>query len=101
MINITNNRWRPFIELHQVDTGCLVYFDVTKRPTIIQYDDGTELFFNMNESIIVQEPATEIIEAVDRLIDEEADRKMEEAKKNAEETMQRVLATEKALKGAE
>lgn len=97
MINITNNRWRPFIELHQVDTGCTVYFDVTKRPTIIQYEDGTELFFNMNESIIVQEPATEIIEAVDRLIEAEQDRKAEQAKEYLAATQARVAETAKMV----
>lgn len=97
MINITNNRWRPFIELHQADTGCTVYFDVTKRPTIIQYDDGTELFFNMNESIIVQEPATEIIEAVDRLIEAEQDRKAEQAKEYFAATQARVAETAKMV----
>lgn len=97
MINITDNRWRPFIELHQVDTGCLVYFDVTKRPTIIQYDDGTELYFNMNESIIVQEPATEIIAAVDRLIEAEQDRKAEQAKEYFAATQARVAETAKMV----
>ena len=97
MINITNNRWRPFIELHQADTGCTVYFDVTKRPTIIQYEDGTELFFNMNESIIVQEPATEIIEAVDRLIEAEQDRKAEQAKEYFAATQARVAETAKMV----
>ena len=97
MINITKNHWRPFIELHQADTGCTVYFDVTKRPTIIQYDDGTELFFNMNESIIVQEPATEIIAAVDRLIEAEQDRKAEQAKEYFAATQARVAETAKLV----
>lgn len=97
MINITKTRWRPFIELHQVDTDCLVYFDVTKHPTVIQYDDGTELYFNMNDSIIVKESAVEIIEAVDRLIEEEQDRKAEQAKEYFAATQARVAETAKMV----
>ena len=104
MIKITKNNWRAFIELTTIsedgDNGVL-YFDVTKRPLIIQDKDCTYLEFGDIGTVSVKEKAKDIIKAVDKLIAEEADRKMEEAKKNAEETMQRVLATEKALKGAE
>lgn len=91
MIEIYENSWRPFIVLHNTE-DCEVYFDVTKRPTLIQYEDGTELYFNMEDSIIVKETAKDIIAAVDKMIKIEADKKAAQWEANMAETMARVEA---------
>lgn len=100
MIKITKTNWRPFIELTAVDSAggeATFYFDVTKRPLIIQQEDTTLLCFDDTAQISVKEKAKDIFKAVDKLIAAEAERKMEEAKRYAEQTMARVAATGKAL----
>ena len=70
MIDIVKNSWRPFILLHDKE-GREVYFDVTKKPTITQYEYYTELFIDVNEYIAVKESAKDIIAAVDAMIADE------------------------------
>lgn len=100
MIEIVKNSWRPFILLHD-EEGCEVYFDVTKKPTIIQYEDSTELYINAEEYIDVKESAKDIIAAVDAMIADEQQKKAEEAVKYMEQTKARVLETEKAIKAVQ
>lgn len=95
MINITDNKWRAFIELTAVSedggTGTF-YFDITRRPLIIQQDDGTAMLFD-DATIVVKESAKEIIEACDRLVEMEQDKKAAEARAYMEATMARAEAT--------
>ena len=100
MIDIVKNSWRPFILLHDKE-GREVYFDVTKKPTITQYEDCTELYMNANEYVDVKESAKDIIAAVDAMIADEQQKKAEEAVKYMEQTKARVLETEKAIKAAQ
>lgn len=100
MIDIVKNSWRPFILLHDKE-GREVYFDVTKKPTITQYEYYTELFIDVNEYIAVKESAKDIIAAVDAMIADEQQKKAEEAVKYMEQTKARVLETEKAIKAAQ
>lgn len=100
MIEIVENSWRPFILLHDTE-GCEVYFDVTKRPTITQYEDCTELYMSTNEYFDVKESAKDIIAAVDKLVEAEQVKKAEEALKYMEQTKARVAETEKQIKAAQ
>lgn len=100
MIDIVKNSWRPFILLHDKE-GREVYFDVTKKPTITQYEYYTELFIDVNEYMTVKESAKDIIAAVDSMIADEQQKKAEEAVKYMEQTKARVLETEKAIKAAQ
>ena len=100
MIDIVKNSWRPFILLHDKE-GREVYFDVTKKPTITQYEYYTELFIDVNEYIAVKESAKDISAAVDSMIADEQQKKAEEAVKYMEQTKARVLETEKAIKAAQ
>lgn len=100
MIEIVKNSWRPFILLHD-EEGCEVYFDVTKKPTITQYEDCTELYMNANEYVDVKESAKDIIAAVDRMIADEQQKKAEEAAKYMQETMTRVAKEKEAVEAAQ
>lgn len=101
MIKITKNNWRPFIELTAVAgdmSECTLYFDVTKRPLIIQDENRTLLHFEEGD-IIVKEKAKDIIKAVDKLIAAEQDRKAEQAKEYMKATQERVAATAALVEG--
>ena len=91
MIEIVENSWRPFILLHDEEEGCEVFFDVTKRPLIIQYEDGTVLDLG-DTSITVKESARDIIEAVNKMIKIEADKKAAQWEANMQQTAARVEA---------
>ena len=97
MIEIVENKWRPFIVLHDTE-DCEVYFDVTKRPTLIQYVDGTCIDLD-NTSFVVKESVKDIIAAVDKLIDIEADKKAAQYEANMAETMARVEANREKFEG--
>lgn len=90
MIEIYENSWRPFIVLHD-EEGCEVFFDVTKRPIIIQLDDSTCLDLG-DTTVYVKETAKDIIAAVDKMIKIEADKKAAQWEANMAETMARVEA---------
>ena len=108
MIEIVDNKWRPFIKLHIADVedggGNPVgdhsyYFDITSRVSLCGIDGGTEIcYLSCGQSCWVSETPEEIIEACDRLITEEQDKKAAEAHKYFEETQARVAATAAALK---
>ena len=90
MIEIVENSWRPFILLHD-EEGCEVFFDVTKRPIITQFEDGTTL--DLGDTVItVKETARDIIEAVNKMIKLEADKKVAQWEANMQQTAARVEA---------
>jgi len=83
LIKITKNNWRAFIELHLmkndngtfVDSGDLLYFDITKRPVMIQQaEGGTAMILSDTCSVVVKEDMKDILKAVDKLIKEERER---------------------------
>lgn len=90
MIEIVENSWRPFILLHD-EEGCEVFFDVTKRPIITQFDDSTLLDLG-DTSVYVKESARDIIEAVNKMIKIEADKKAAQWEANMQQTAARVEA---------
>ena len=119
MIEIVDNKWRPFILLHTGDfkwedadgneledpiiTPREYYFDITAKCQLEEVVDkhgaGTYIHFNDGHWQDVLETPKEIIEAVDRLITEEQDKKAAEAHKYFEETQARVAATAAKLEG--
>lgn len=113
MIEIVDNKWRPFIVLHIAEYDWdytekgepkLVdkkpyYFDITAKVTLEAVKKGTNIYYIASgHSEQVMETPEEIIEACDRLITEEQDKKAAEAHKYFEETQARVAATAAALK---
>lgn len=80
MIKITKNNWRAFIELHLMkndgtESGDLLYFDITKRPVMIQQaEGGTAMILSDACSVVVKEDMKDILKAVDKLIKEERER---------------------------
>ena len=90
MIKITDNDWRPFIELTEATTDAIVYFDVTTVYYIVQNKEDTVITLKNNEILVVKEKAKDIIKAVDGMIKIEADRKTEQARKYMEATAERV-----------
>lgn len=101
MIKITKNNWRPFIELTTIaedgEEGTF-YFDVTKRPILVQTKDCT--IFHVDEcDMNIKESVKDIIKAVDKLIAAEQDRKAEQAKEYMKATQERVAATAALVEG--
>lgn len=90
MIEIVENSWRPFILLHD-EEGCEVFFDVTKRPIMTQFDDSTLLDLG-DTNVYVKESARDIIEAVNKMIKLEADKKAAQWEANMAATTARVEA---------
>lgn len=93
MIKITKNNWRAFIELHvmkiegegYVDSGDVLYFDVTKRPIMVQQAEGnTAMIFSDTTAVVVKESMKEILKAVDKLIKEEQEKQADMYKAQAE-----------------
>lgn len=99
MIKITKNNWRPFIELTTIaedgEEGTF-YFDVTKRPILVQTKDCT--IFHVDEcDMNIKESVKDIIKAVDKLIATEQERKAKQAEEYMLATQARVAETAKAL----
>ena len=98
MIKITKTNWRPFIELTTAtEDEATVYFDVNRRPLIIQTATGTILDLGQDGSVLVKESAKDIIKAVDKLIATEQERKAKQAEEYMLATQARVAETAKAL----
>jgi hypothetical protein len=100
MIKVVENSWRPFIVLHS-DDGAEVYFDVTKRATLFNYEDGTVIQLPGEDDISVVENVEDIIKAVDGMIAVEQDKKAKEATKYMQETMARVAKEKEAVEAAQ
>lgn len=100
MIQIVENNWRPFIVLTVKTSKEKFYFDVTKRPEIIAGEDCTRLLFGEN-SVVVEEKMEDIIEAVDKMIAEEQERKKTEAHEVYLQTQAAVAETAKKLAKSE
>lgn len=99
MIEIVENSWRPFILLHD-DEDNEVYFDVTKRPTLVQFaEGGTNLYLSETEYYTVKENVRDIIEAVNRMIQIEADKKAAQWEANMAATAARVEANREHFEG--
>lgn len=108
MIEIVTNEWRPFIKLHTTLTNkdtnetyvSEVYFDVTKRPTLYSLPNGgTSIILANEDEIAVNETPLEILEAVDKMIKAEQEKKAQEAAEYMKATAERVAATAAKLEG--
>lgn len=97
LITITETKWRPFIELTaDGKEPTTFYFDVTKRPLMFSEPERTVMQFEEG-AVVVKESMKEILEAVDKLIEIEQDKKAEQAKKYMEATKASVENTKKLL----
>lgn len=100
MITITETKWRPFIELTaESETPTTFYFDVTKRPLLFAEPERTVMQFDEG-AVVVKESIKEILEAVDKMIDMEADKKAEAAKKYMEATLESAKKTQELIEGS-
>lgn len=99
MVEIVDNKWRPFIKLETAYAGEQIYLDVTLRPVLAATDSGTEIYLPNYKGApwLVKESVEEIIAAVDKMIEAEQDKKAEEARQYMEATMARVAETKKQL----
>lgn len=104
LINITENKWRAFIELssynpqNNEDDG-VFYFDITRKPLMTAAKDGSTFLKFQEGMICVRESVKDILEAIDRLIEAEQEKKAKEAREYMEATAARVAQTEKMLAG--
>ena len=104
-VKITKNNWRPFIELTPViekdgvvtETGNKLYFDVTKRPVLVEEPNCTVMILSDTVTIVVKESVKDILKAVDKMIKDEADKQAAEASKYMQQTAERVAATKAKL----
>lgn len=95
MLKIVNTKWRPFIELTEVafrpvapespvpnelvETGMKYHLNVLHVPDgIVTGEHYTALIYD-NFQILVKESAEEIYATVDKMVEEEADRKAAQA----------------------
>ena len=109
-VKITKNNWRPFIELTPIienngtitETGNKLYFDVTKRPVLVEDAAGyTVMILSDNVTIVVKESVKDILKAVDKMIKDEADKQAAEAEKYMQATAARVAETKSKLESEE
>ena len=68
-----------------VDSGDVLYFDVTKRPIMVQQAEGnTAMIFSDTTAVVVNESMKEILKAVDKLIKEEQEKQADMYRAQAE-----------------
>lgn len=107
MAEIVNNKWRALIKLTSINpyqegddkVDGVFYLDITRRPLITEFKDGTTGLKFQEGMIIVKETVAEICEAVEKLLDEEAAKKAEEYKAYYEATQARVAENAKVFEG--
>lgn len=99
MLKIVKTKWRPFIELTEVvfkpetneliETGSKFHLNVLHVPDgIVTGPDYTALIYD-NFQILVKESAEDIYATVDKMVEEEADRKAAQAAEYMAATQQR------------
>lgn len=98
MIKEVKTNWRPFLELHETvlndegtveETGNIFYYNYAKASDLIQTPQGTVIVMD-NISIRVKESVKDICKKIDGIMQAEADRIAEEARKNMEEQAKRM-----------
>ena len=104
MIKEVKTSWRPLLELTEIlldeegnvtETGNTFYYNYAKASDLIQTPQGTVIIMD-NLSIRVKESVKDICKKIDKIIQAEADRVAEEARKNMEEQAKRMEEYKKA-----
>lgn len=105
MIKEVKTSWRPLLELTEVvlaedgtgvvESGNIFYYNYAKASDLIQTPQGTVIILD-NLSIRVKESVKDICKKIDKIIQAEADRVAEEARKNMEEQAKRMEEFKKA-----
>ena len=104
MIKEVKTSWRPLLELTEIvldeegnvtESGNTFYYNYAKASDLIQTPQGTVIIMD-NLSIRVKESVKDICKKVDKIIQAEADRVAEEARKNMEEQAKRMEEYKKA-----
>lgn len=106
MIKEVKTNWRPFLELTEVvltedgtnvvESGNIFYYNFAKASDLIQTTQGTVIILD-NLSIRVKESVKDICKKIDKILQAEADRLAEEARKNMEEQAKRMEEFKKAV----
>lgn len=105
MIKEVKTSWRPLLELTEIvldeegnvtESGNTFYYNYAKASDLIQTPQGTVIIMD-NLSIRVKESVKDICKKVDKIIQAEADRVTEEARKNMEEQAKRIEEYKKAV----
>jgi len=106
MAKIIENQWRPFVILtciEETEDGKTIehplYFDVNCRCVLIKDTTKNATVLNIKEigSYLVKETPEEILAVADEMINKQAEKMAEEARKNYEATMQSVAKTAEKL----
>lgn len=104
MIKEVKTSWRPLLELTEIildeegnvtESGNTFYYNYAKASDLIQTQQGTVIIMD-NLSIRVKESVKDICKKIDKIIQAEADRVAEEARKNMEEQAKRMEEFKKA-----
>lgn len=104
MIKEVKTSWRPLLELTEIvldddgnvtESGNTFYYNYAKASDLIQTPQGTVIIMD-NLSIRVKESVKDIYKKIDKIIQTEADRVAEEARKNMEEQAKRMEEFKKA-----
>lgn len=104
MIKEVKTSWRPLLELTEIvldddgnvtESGNTFYYNYAKASDLIQTPQGTVIIMD-NLSIRVKESVKDIYKKIDKIIQAEADRVAEEARKNMEEQTKRMEEFKKA-----
>lgn len=98
MIKEVKTNWRPLLELTEIvlddtgnvtESGNIFYYNYAKASDLIQTPQGTVIIMD-NLSIRVKESVKDIYKKIDKIMQAEADRLAEEARKNIEEQKKRL-----------
>lgn len=98
MIKEVKTSWRPLLELTEIvlddegnvtESGNTFYYNYAKASDLIQTPQGTVIIMD-NLSIRVKESVKDICKKIDKIIQAEADRVAEEARKNMLEQQERM-----------
>lgn len=111
MIKQIKTTWRPFLKLTEVviqpgekpedpqkivETGNEFHLNVLDVPHIISNPNFTALVYD-HHTILVKESAKDIYKAVDKMVEEEQERKKKQAEEYMKATQQRVADTAKVV----
>ena len=98
MIKEVKTSWRPLLELTEIlldeegnvtESGNTFYYNYAKASDLIQTPQGTVIVMD-NLSIRVKESVKDIYKKIDKIMQAEADRIAEEARRNMEEQAKRM-----------
>lgn len=106
MLKTIKTTWRPLIELTELkydektdtveETGGKFHMNVLNVPHIISYDKFTALVYD-HFTILVKESAKDIYKTVDKMVEDEQERKAKQAHEYFEATQKRVQDTGKVI----